>query len=146
MNKKHFAVLTLALLFALPLLARPVAAYSLSVTPGSTTTVFGIPVTYTVTGCEPSTGWDVIETEAGVNTTIHDSLQSDSSGVLRFTLTPDDYGANVYYVNGEAAGQGAEVSFTVDNMDIMPYIIILITISILFGVLKTFTGKGSGLF
>ncbi len=145
MNRKFLVVFTFAILFVLPLLASPVVAYTLSSTPQSTTTTFGIPVGFTVTGAKPADTYYVVEVENSVNTTIYAALVADSSGTFTFTITPDDYGTNMYYVGGVAAGAGVEITFAIDNMDIMPYILILITISILFGVLQMFTGGGKSL-
>ncbi len=138
MNKKIFAVLVFSLLFVIPLGASAAA----SMTPGTTTTVFGIPVTESFRGLTADTAYEVRCTSSSNDTT---AFTSDSDGEGTVTITPPAYGQNVM-VLCLAAGGSDVLNFTIDNMDIMPYIIILITISILFGVLKTFTGKGGGLF
>ena len=143
MNKKFIVGIMFALFLVIPLGAVALHPTS-SVTPGSKTTVFGIPVTQSFTGLQTSTAYEIRcpGTAAASNTTW--SFTSDSSGEATVTVTPPAYGQNTFSVH--EVGYAESCAFTVENMDIMPYIIILITISILFSVLKMFTGKGGGLF
>ena len=133
MNKKVFVGFMFALLFVIPL-----GVSAQSVSPGAATTTFGIPVTQSFTGLTASTAYGVTD-YTGTNSTV--TFNSDSNGNAVVTLTPSVYGQNSYALHLGASGKDV-LTFSVENMDIMPYIIILITISILFGILKMFTGKG----
>ena len=137
MNKKLPVLFIFALLFVIPL-----GVVAQTASPGSTITVFGIPVTQTFTGLTASTAYHVVDT-TGTNVTW--TINADTAGEATITVTPAVYGQNTYAVC-LAAGSLDVLLFSIENMDIMPYIIILITISILFSVLKMFTGKGGGLF
>ena len=132
MNKKFIVGIMFAFLFVIPL-----GVAAVSVTPGSTTTVFGIPVTQNFTGLTASTAYGVTD-YTGTNSTV--TFNSDSDGKASVTLTPSTYGQNSYALHLGASGADVAL-FSVENMDIMPYIVILITISILFGVLRMFTSK-----
>ncbi len=136
MNKRVWVLFTFALLFVIPL---GVAAQS--VNPGTTTTTFGIPVQQTLTGLAASTAHDVRCTSYSNDTV---EFTTDSDGKATVSLTPPEYGQNTYVVCLDAGGSDI-LTFSIENMDIMPYIIVLITISILFGVLRMFTGGRGGL-
>ena len=131
MNKKYIIGIMFALLLAIPL---GVAAQSAS--PGSINTVFGIPVSQSFTGLTASTEYELRCTSNSNASTI--TFDSDSDGEATVTVTAAEYGQNNYAL-WTAAGSGDVLTFTIDNMDIMPYIVILITVSILFSVIGMFT-------
>ncbi len=137
MDRRIYVAITFALLFVIPLGVSAAA----SVTPGSSTTTFGIPVTQSFAGLTADTAYDVRCTSYS-NATV--TFTSDSAGEATVTITPSAYGQNTYVLCLDAGGPDV-LNFSLENMDVMPYIIILITISILFGVLKMFTGGKGGL-
>ncbi len=137
MDRRIYVAITLALLFAVPL-----GAVAQTAVPGTTTTVFGIPVSQRFTGLTADTAYDVV-CYSGANETVN--FVTDAAGAATVTVTCPAYGQNNFAVGLTGAGGPDVILFSVDNMDIMPYIVILITISILFGVLRMFTGGKGGL-
>ena len=137
MNKKILVLFTFALLFAIPLNAAAAASTS-----GPSNSVMGMPVPRSFTGLTVDTDYDVICTSDGNSTT---DLVSDSDGKASVTVTPPEYGQNTYVLTLDGGG-AAVVTFSIDNLDIMPYIIVLITVTILFSVIKMFSGGKGGIF
>ncbi len=137
MNRRFSAVLLFSLLFVLPLTASAAVAAS----PGSTQTVFGIPVSQRITGLAADTVY-VLDCETAASTEADQTGTSDSAGVLNFFVAPSVYGQNFYNLTITNAAGASQTTFTVSNMDIMPYIVVLITVSILFSIIGMFTKKG----
>lgn len=147
MNRRK-VLLTFALvafLVAIPALAAPVAAASQGSGSGPTTTVLDAPVQWTFTGLDASTAYELICT-TGSNYTVVETATSDSNGKL--TLTVDyfyDTGSNSYCLDLDATGM-THVQFNIDNFDIMPYIVLMITVTILMSILGMFGSRRGGLF
>ncbi len=139
MQKKHL----LAFSFLCFLLVLPYTAGAASVvthgsaSPGSTSTIFGMPIIQTFSGLDVSSAY-ILYDETGGNATT--SFSSDTAGKALVTVVPTAYGQNVYVLR--LAGGVQALTFSVDNMDIMPYLIVLITVVIIFSVIGMFTGKG----
>ena len=128
---------TFALLFAIPTFASAAVAAS----PGSTSTVLGIPVQQRVTGLAASTAY-YLDCETSTATESDQEVSSDAAGVLVVTCYPSVTGANLYNLTITDAAGASQTTWTVTNTDIMPYILVLVTVSILFAVVGMFTKKG----
>lgn len=140
MNKRSYAALALLALFlAIPIYGVSAAASS----NGPTNPVMGMPVSISIRGATASTAYEVI-CITGSNYTVIESITSDSSGYFQFTVNYYyGYGQNSYVVRLDAAGADL-LTFNIDNMDIVPYLVILITVSILFGIMRMFGGRKGG--
>lgn len=133
-RRKLFALSVLTIFFVIP-----VYVVSAATANGPTNTVMGMPVTISIRSAAASTAYEVVCT-TGTNYTVVDSISSDSSGYFQFTVNYFyQYGQNSYAVRLDGAGAQL-LTFNIDNMDIVPYLVILITVGILFSILKTFTG------
>ncbi len=141
MNRKYIGAIILSLILVLPLSASAAVAAS----PGSTTTVFGLPVSERVTGLAADTVY-YLDCETTASTEADQEVTSDSSGTLTVTCLPTVTGQNLYNLTITDGAGASQVTWTVDNMDIMPYIMILIYVSILFGIIGIFGGKSKGFF
>lgn len=128
MDKKVFFLAFFVV--ALYLVAPVVAAADAS--PGSTTSIAGFPVTQTFKGLTASTAYDVRCTSDG-NSTIE--FTSDSDGKASVTISPPDYGINTYVVCLDAGGADV-LTFSIDNMDIMIYLLPMIGLMITFAIIS----------
>ena len=140
MNRFTKSMIILSLLFVLPMGASAAVAAS----PGSATTVLGIPVQQRVTGLTASTVY-YLDCETSTSTEADQTLTSDAAGVLVLTCYPAVTGQNVYNLTLTNAAGAQQTTWTITNQDIMPYILVLITVTVLFGVIRMFSGK-RGLF
>jgi len=91
----------------------------------------GFPVTQSFTGLTASTEYRISCTTDG-NSSV--TFTSDSDGKATVTQTPPDTGANTYELR-LSAGSSSLASWTVENMDIMIYILPLMSLMIIFGIL-----------
>lgn len=108
-----------------------------SVTPGSTTTIMGMPVTQVFKGLTASTAYDLILT-TGTNQTLADGVVSDSDGELSVTVsTFDGYGQNAYVLQLDSGSAAAVVQFNIENMDVIPYVLPMIILSVLITVVAS---------
>ena len=128
---------TLLALFVLGLyLVTPVAA-AIAVSPGSTSSVAGFPVTQTITGLTASTAYIIVCTTDD-NSTIE--FTSDSDGEATVTITPANSGDNTYVLEAVAGVNTPLAIWTVDNLDIMIYLLpmvgLMVTFAIIAAVLK----------
>lgn len=137
MKRYTKSLLMLSLLFVLPLAASAAVAAS----PGSAQTVLGIPVQERITGLTASTAY-YLDCETSTSTEADQSLTSDAAGVIVLTCYPAVTGSNLYNLTITNAAGASQTTWTITNLDIMPYIVILVTVSVLFGVIRIFTKKG----
>lgn len=128
MDRNKAALGAIFLLAAI--LVSPVVAAA-SVNPGSSTSIMGFPVTQSFTGLTVSTDYKIVCTSDG-NSSV--SFTSDSDGKATITQTPPDTGSNTYVLELDAGG-AAVATWTIDNMDIMIYIIPLFSLMIVFGII-----------
>ncbi len=140
MRKRYFALFAF---FAFLLVAPQVHA-AVAASPGSTTTILGVPIQQRVTGLAANTAY-YLDCETAASTESDQTLQSDAAGVLVLTCYPAVTGANLYNLTITNAAGASQVTWTVTNTDIMPYLLILVTVSILFAVIGMFT-KDGGIF
>ncbi len=138
MKKKYFVLFAF---FAFLLVAPQVHA-AVAASPGSTTTILGVPVQQRVTGLAADTAY-YLDCETTASTESDQELVSDAAGVLVLTCYPSVTGANVYNLTITNAAGAQQTTWVVTNTDIMPYLLVLITVSILFGVIGMFTKKGA---
>lgn len=131
--RRQRLVLAASLLLAF-LLVYPVAA-SISVSPGSASSIMGFPVTQSFTGLTADTEYKIYCTNDG-NSSV--TFTADSDGKATVTQTPPDTGANNYQLR-LSAGSSSLASWTVDNTDIMIYIIPMFSLMIVFGILGAVT-------
>ena len=127
----------LALTFVLALALTPFASAAVAASPGSTTTVMGMPVTQRITGLAASTDY-YMDCETAASTEADQELTSDSAGVISLTCYPSVYGANLYNLTITNAAGASQTTWTVTNMDVIPYIIPLIVLGIVFGIMRSF--------
>ena len=128
---------TLLALFVLGLyLVTPVAA-AIAVSPGSTSSVASFPVTQTITGLTASTAYIIVCITDGNSTT---EFTSDSDGEATVTITPANSGDNTYVLEAVAGVNTPLAIWTVDNLDIMIYLLpmvgLMVTFAIIAAVLK----------
>jgi hypothetical protein len=140
MNRKYLAFLAFSLLFLLPMGASAAVAAS----PGSATTVLGIPVQQRITGLTASTTY-YLDCETSASTEADQTLTSDSAGVIVLTCYPSVTGENLYNLTLTNADGAQQTTWTVTNLDIMPYILVMVTVAIIFSIVRMFSGK-RGLF
>lgn len=126
---------TLFALFLFGLVLIPNVAATVAGTPGSTSTIMGIPVTESFTGLTASTSYTVT---CITGSNVSWSFVADSSGKGTVTVTPNAYGANTFHVHLTTGIQSSVYSFSIENMDIIPYLIPLIVIGVILGVMKSF--------
>lgn len=91
----------------------------------------GFPVTQKITGLTASTEYKIVCTSDG-NSSV--TFTSDSSGEATVTQTPPDTGANTYVLELGTGGE-ALAQWTVENIDIMIYIMPIFSLMIVFGIL-----------
>lgn len=127
---RHKRIALGALLLLAVLCVSPVAA-AIGVTPGSSTSLMGFPVSQSFTGLTADTEYRISCTSDG-NSSV--TFTSDSDGKATVTQTPPETGANTYELR-LSAGSSSLASWTVENTDIMIYIIPLFQLVIIFGVL-----------
>jgi hypothetical protein len=132
-----FTVSFLAVLFLVPLIGlQQVAAANEQgvLSPGSTTTIMGMPVIQTGKNFAADTDCTVVDAD---NNTIV-TFTTDSDGKCSFTISEySDYGSNQFYVQ---TGAGSfDVSFSINNMDVLPYLIPVIVIAVIFSLMKAFS-------
>lgn len=128
--RRQKLVLAASLLLAF-LLVYPVAA-AVGVSPGTSTSIMGFPVTQDFTGLEASTSYEIFSTTDGNSS--QGVFTSDSDGKATVTQIPTETGSNVYELRLDAGG-GVLATWTVENLDIMIYIIPLFQLMIIFGIL-----------
>lgn len=129
MTSKKKIGLSIAVFLTALILVAPVASAAAAVTPGSTSTVMGLPVTQAFTGLTASTSYTLYD-ETGSNSTTY-VFVTDSAGAASVTITPGAYGQNIYKLRLTSGGT-AVLTFSVDNMDIIPYLLPVIIISVIF--------------
>jgi hypothetical protein len=95
----------------------------------------GFPVTQSFTGLTADTEYKIYCTNDG-NSSV--TFTADSDGKATVTQTPPDTGANNYQLR-LSAGSSSLASWTVDNTDIMIYIIPMFSLMIVFGILGAVT-------
>lgn len=134
MNKRITAF-GAVLLFAFVLL--PSVSAAVAATPGSTTTLMGMPVSQRITGLSADTTY-YLDCETATSTEADQTLISDSSGVIECVCYPAVYGSNLYNLTLTNAAGASQITWNVNNMDIIPYLIPIIVIAIVFGVMKSF--------
>ncbi len=135
-TRKLIPLFLLSLLFAFPVLAVATASGS----PGTTTTLMGMPVVQTFSGLTASTAYDVVLIAPGSNVTVADGVSSDGSGKLVVSIGDyNDYGSNTYVVELDASPSTEAYRFSINNMDILPYLIPVIVIAVIFSLMKAFT-------
>lgn len=116
-RKKAFV----AILFCLALAPTLVAA-AVSGSPGSTTTIQGMPVIQNFSGLTAGTAYDIVLYSPGTNVTCIDDATADSDGELSVTI--DDFnvlGVNSYVVQGGSTTVQYYL-FTINNMNVIPYL------------------------
>jgi len=134
-----FALLFVAAGFGL-LFAAPVAVQAAgTMSPSSGTIATDLPTYFTITGATASTAYHVNVTVAGSETNVIAAGTTDSNGDASFSLTFIIEGATTVEFAEGAQGAAANTvtgSYNVVNMInlIMPYIILAVTLSIVFGV------------
>lgn len=138
-RKRYLLVFTLLFAFAVVLSAPSNVAAAASGS-GPTQTTMGMPVQWTLTGLTASTDYEVICT-IGTNYTVIAVFTSDSNGAIAITISHyNQYGSNHYVVQPDGGGTAA-YEFNIDNMDIIPYFVVLITFSILMSLLGFCGGR-----
>ncbi len=131
--KKKVAFLAVFLL-ALYLVSPVVAAAAVS--PGSTSSIAGFPVTQSFTGLTASTSYTI---HCSTNGNSSEAVfTSDSAGAATVTLTPPSTEINTYTLR-LTAGSNVVLTWNVDNLNIMIYLLPLVTLMILFGVIGAIT-------
>lgn len=123
-------------IFLLSLVLVPNVAAAVAATPGSTTTIMGMPVSQRITGLTADTAY-YLDCETSTSTEADQSLTADSAGVISLSVAPTVYGANLYNLTLTDANGASQITFTVNNMNIIPYILPLIVIAVLFGIMKS---------
>lgn len=125
-------------LFASVALIPTVAAVSAN--PGTTTTMMGFPVTQTFSGL--STGavtYDVYDATNAAVVTGADAQSADSAGKLTITITQSDTGRIKYQLRNETNSDAVLLTFYIDNMDIIVYLVPIIGIMVLLIVVRSIT-------
>lgn len=97
--------------------------------PGSTSTVMGMPVQQAFSGLVAGQDYDLVDT-TGTNSTV--TLTADSDGELTTWITPLEYGANSYVFQHATDHDLASAlyEFQIDNMDVIPFLMPVIMLSI----------------
>ncbi len=122
-------VLATSLLLAF-LLVYPVVA-TIGISPGSTTSIMGFPVTQQFTGLTASTSYTIWSTTDG--NASQSVFTSDSDGEASVTLSPPDTGVNTYELR-LTAGSNVLATWSVENTDVMLYLVPMITLMVLVGI------------
>jgi len=122
------------LMFAAPMVVQAAGAMS----PSTGTLATDLPSYFTITGASATTAYHVNVTVGGSESVILTGM-TDANGAASFSLTFIVEGATTVEFAEGAAGSGTNVvtgSFNIVNMVnlIMPYIILAVTLSIVFGV------------
>jgi hypothetical protein len=118
----------------------PVAATA-SVSPGSTTTMLGMPVEEDVVGLTASTSYDVVQVSpTSGNTTIANGVYSDSAGALAVWCAPIDVGSSLYAVQLHTGNKAAVVTWTINNLDIMSMILPIVYLGVIITVIGALLG------
>ena len=131
--------------FIMGMMAFPMAANFTSVRaaaslePDSGTLMADIPVFFTASGLTASTAHHVNVTVGGTETVAIASVTSNADGEASFSLTFTTEGSTLVEISQGAAGSGTggtSGNFNVIDMVemIMPYIVLAITLSVIFGV------------
>ena len=128
MNKK---LVFLALLVCGLYLVAPVAAAA-GISPGSTSSIAGFPVTQTFSGLTASTSYEIFCTTDGNSSQV--VFTSDSDGGATVTLTPPNSGVNTYELRLDAGGN-VVLTWNVDDLDIMIYMLPMLTLMIVFALI-----------
>lgn len=117
-------VVVMALLISLAIAPTLVAAAA-SASPGTTTTIQGMPVIQSFSGLTASTGYDVTLYSPGTNVSIAANVYSDSDGKLTVTIDQyNEFGANSYSLEQYGKGVHTGLTFTINNLNIIPYMVV----------------------
>jgi len=108
------------------------ASAAIGISPGSTSTIAGFPVTQNLTGLTADTSYTVWSTTDGNASQL--VFTSDSDGAASITLTPPISGANTYELR-LTAGSSSLLSWSVDNLDIMIYLLPMVGLMITFAII-----------
>lgn len=111
--------------------ASPVAAAA-SASPGSTSTWMSMPVSESFSGLTASTLYHVFDVNDGNSST---DVTADSDGEASVMISPTEYGQNLYYLVLGSAHGPAVVSFTIDNNDIMIYMVPILGLIIIMSII-----------
>jgi len=119
-----------SLIMVIPL--QNVVAVTGTISPASATGLVDTPVNFKVTGLVASVTYDV-----QVNTVVRSTHTADGNGAFLFSITQSVAGFySIRVCNTTTDDIVATASLTVNDLveDMMPYIILFVTITILFGV------------
>lgn len=125
-----FAIVSLILVIPV----RNVQAVTGSLTPSSASGLVDTPIDFKCTGLDPTAGYDV-RLDTAVRIT---NLIASSTGEIIFSVTVSTAGFySVTVVNTTTTDIVASATLDVNDMieDIMPWIILFVTITVLFGVI-----------
>ena len=134
MNKKLAVMVMFAFLFVMV----PAVSATVVASPGSTSTIMGLPVQQRITGLTPASTY-YLDCETSTSSEADQSgLVADSAGVITVTCYPAVYGANLYNLTLTNAAGASQATWTIDNMDIIPYLLPVIIIAVILGFMKSF--------